>query len=120
MAARSLLRATGWLIGLTLIFGAPRLASAQPPAAPARQTASPPPAQPTANQLTGAKLKDARGVTVGQIEKVISNLDGRPRQVLVRVTRVRRTLPVDALTRVGDAYVTALTRAELEALPPSN
>ncbi len=68
----------------------------------------------------GQKLKDAGGVTLGQIEKIISDADGRPRQVLVRVTRVLRVLPIDALTRSGDGYVTVLTRAELEALPAAD
>jgi hypothetical protein len=101
--------------GMALIF----VVHNPPPvrAAPAERAQA---ASPTVAQLTGAKLKDARGVTVGQIEKVLTTGDGRPRQVLVRVTRIRRTLPVDALTRVGDAYVTALTRAELESLPPSD
>ncbi len=68
---------------------------------------------------TGEKLKDAKGATVGQVEKVINDADGRPVQVLVRVSRVLRVLPVDALTRSGDAYVTVLSRAELESLPPA-
>ena len=68
----------------------------------------------------GQKLKDSQGATLGQIEKVITNADGRPRQALVRVARVLRVLPVDALTRSGDAYVTVLTRAELESLPAAD
>jgi hypothetical protein len=68
----------------------------------------------------GQKLKDSKGAPVGQIEKVIADADGRPRQVLVRVARVLRVLPVDALTRSGDAYVTVLTRAELESLPAAS
>jgi hypothetical protein len=83
---------------------------AQPIASDALQTGAPAP---------GQKVKDAKGATVGQVEKIINDADGRPRQVLVRVTRVLRVLPVDALTRSGDAYVTVLSRAELEALPPA-
>jgi len=33
---------------------------------------------------------------------------------------VLRVLPVDALTRSGDAYVTVLSRAELESLPAAD
>jgi hypothetical protein len=65
-------------------------------------------------------LKDPQGAILGQIERVISDADGRPRQVLVRVARVLRALPIDALTASGDAYVTVLSRAELEALPPAD
>jgi hypothetical protein len=67
--------------------------------------------------LTGARLKDAKGAAAGQIEKVIADGDGRPRQVLVRVGRILRVLPIDALTPGGDGYATVLTRAELDALP---
>jgi hypothetical protein len=77
-------------------------------------------AQPTASQLTGAKLKDSKGAVVGQIEKVIVDASGRPRQVVVRVTRVLHTLPVDALTAAPDGFITPLTRPEIEALPPSD
>ncbi len=65
----------------------------------------------------GQALKDAAGATLGRIEKIIVDAAGRPRQALVRVTRVLRVLPLDALTRSGDTYVTVLSRAELEALP---
>ncbi len=99
------------LVALCVLAGlsAPQ-ALAQPNAPAGLQTVAPAP---------GQKLKDSKGVTVGQVEKVIADGDGRPRQVLVRVTRVLRVLPVDALTRSGDGYVTVLTRAELEALPPA-
>lgn len=68
----------------------------------------------------GQKLKDSKGATVGQIEKIIADADGRPRQVLVSVARVLRVLPLDALTRSGDACVTVLTREELESLPAAD
>jgi hypothetical protein len=60
---------------------------------------------------------DAKGAVLGHIERVIRDADGRPRQVLVRVTRVLRVLPVDALSPSGEGYVTVLSRSELEALP---
>ena len=67
----------------------------------------------------GAKVRDSKGATVGVVERVIAGPDGRPRQVLVRVGRIARTLPVDGLAPSADAYVSVLSRAELEALPPS-
>jgi len=91
MTARPSICARAWLIiGLASIAATPRPALAQPPASAPARTSSP-----TAAQLTGARLKDAKGATVGQIEKVIADSAGRPRQVLVRITRVRRTLPVE-------------------------
>ena len=95
---------------LAVVVGASS-AVAQPNPAVGQVVAAPQP---------GQKLKDSQGATVGQIEKIISDSDGRPRQVLVRVTRVLRVLPVDALTRSGDAYVTVLSRAELESLPAAD
>jgi hypothetical protein len=84
--------------------------------------AQPNPAAPltAAQPRPGQKLKDSKGATLGQIEKVIADSDGRPRQVMVSVARVLRILPVDALTLSGDAYVTVLTRGELESLPPAD
>jgi hypothetical protein len=67
----------------------------------------------------GAKVKDDKGKTVGRVEKIIQGPDGRPEQVLVRVDRVLRTLPVEALKPSGDAYIAVLSRAEIAALPPS-
>ena len=68
----------------------------------------------------GAKVKDDKGKAVGQVEKIINGPDGRPQQVLVRVDRVLRTLPVEALTASGGGYVSVLSRAEIAALPPSD
>ena len=68
----------------------------------------------------GAKVKDDKGKAVGQVEKIINGPDGRPQQVLVRVDRVLRTLPVEALTPSGGDYVSVLSRAEIAALPPSD
>ncbi len=67
----------------------------------------------------GAKVKDDKGKAVGQVEKVILGPDGKPAQVLVRVDRVLRTLPVEALTPSGGDYVSVLSRAEIAALPPA-
>jgi|GEM_PF-2604471 hypothetical protein len=90
----------------------------------ALSAAGPAPAQPSAASRTqpvpGQKLKDGRGVPVGEIEKVIYGPDGRALQVLARVTRVLHALPVSALTPAGDGYATVLSRAELESLPPAN
>jgi hypothetical protein len=72
-----------------------------------------------AAHLVGAELKDSKGKAVGRIERVIAGADGRPAQVLVRVDRVLRTLPTDALTPAGDGYASVLSRAEIAALPPS-
>jgi hypothetical protein len=68
----------------------------------------------------GAKVKDGQGKAVGQVEKVILGPDGKPKQVLVRVDRILRTLPLDALTPAGGDYVCVLSRAEIVALPPSD
>jgi len=68
----------------------------------------------------GAEVRDGKGANVGKVEKIILGADGRPRQVLVRVDRVLRALPVEALQRSGDAYVAVLTRAEIAALPPAD
>ncbi len=77
-------------------------------------------AQAAAPVFVGAALKDQKGAVLGHIEKVVPDAAGRPRQVLVRIARVLRTLPINALAASGDAYVTVLTRAEVEALPPSD
>jgi hypothetical protein len=67
----------------------------------------------------GAEVKDPKGAAVGKVEKIILGQDGRPKQVLVRVDRVLRALPVEALQASGGAYVAVLTRAEIAALPPA-
>jgi hypothetical protein len=67
----------------------------------------------------GAEVKDPKGLPVGKVEKIILGPDGRPRQVLVRVDRVLRALPVEALQPSGGVYVAVLTRAEIAALPPA-
>ena len=68
----------------------------------------------------GAKVKDDKGKAVGQVEKIITGRDGKPKQVLVRVDRVLRALPVEALTPSGGQYVSVLSRTELAALPPAD
>jgi hypothetical protein len=89
-----------------LLLAAPSLAAAQ-----TRLPAAPP---------VGATVKDDKGKAVGEVEKVILGPDGQPRQVLVRVDRVLRTLPVEALTPAGGGYVSVLSRAEVASLPPSD
>jgi hypothetical protein len=89
-----------------LLLAAPPLAAAQ-----TRPQTAPP---------VGAKVKDDKGKAVGEVEKVILGPDGQPKQVLVRVDRVLRTLPVDALTPAPGGYVSVLSRAEVAALPPSD
>jgi hypothetical protein len=86
------------------------------PALDSRALAQTAPAAPP----VGAQVKDDKGAPVGRIEKVIRGPDGRPQQVLVRVERVLRTLPVDALKPQGQDYVAVLSRAEIAALPPSD
>jgi hypothetical protein len=86
-----------------LIVGAPVVAQAQ--------TAPP----------VGAKVKDDKGKPVGEVVKVILDPNGRPAQVLVRVDRVLRTLPLEALSPSPDgSYAAVLSRAEIAALPPSD
>jgi hypothetical protein len=67
----------------------------------------------------GAEVRDDKGKPVGKVERIVFGPDGRPRQCLVRVDRVLRALPVEALQRSGDAYVAVLSRAEIAALPPA-
>lgn len=68
----------------------------------------------------GAEVRDDKGKPVGKIEKIILGADGRPRQALVRVERVLRALPIEALQRSGGGYVAVLSRAEIAALPPAD
>jgi hypothetical protein len=69
--------------------------------------------------LVGAKVTDTKGKPVGQIERVITGPGGQPLQVLVRVDRILRTLPAEALTPAPGGYASVLSRAEISALPPS-
>ncbi len=94
------------LFAALLLAAAPLAAQAQP-----RPQTAPP---------VGAKVKDDKGKAIGQVEKVIPGPDGQPKQVLVRVDRILRTLPVEALTPAGGGYVSVLSRAEVAALPPSD
>jgi hypothetical protein len=80
-------------------------------AGPARAQSAVPP--------IGAEVKDPKGVAVGKVERIILGPDGRPRQALVRVDRVLRALPVEALQATASAYVAILSRAEIAALPPA-
>ena len=68
----------------------------------------------------GAKVKDDKGKPIGEVEKIVQGPDGKPRQVLIRVDRVLRTLTVESLTRKGNDYISVLSRAEVAALPPSD
>jgi hypothetical protein len=76
-------------------------------------------AQTAVPRLAGAKVTDSKGKPVGQIERVISGPGGQPLQVLVRVDRILRTLPAEALTPTPTGYASVLSRAEIAALPPS-
>src|ERR1700744_225970 len=68
----------------------------------------------------GAEGGHKKGKPVGKVEKIILGPDGRPRQALVRVDRVLRALPVEALQPSGKTYAAVLTRAEIAALPPAD
>jgi hypothetical protein len=68
----------------------------------------------------GAEVRDDKGKPVGKVERIILGADGRPKQALVRVDRVLRALPIEALQRSGEAYVAVLSRAEIAALPPAD
>ena len=89
-----------------LIAAPPALAAAQAP--------------PVGAPPIGAEVKDDKGKPVGRVERIILGPDGQPRQVLVRVDRVLRTMPVEALKPSGADYVAVLSRAEIAALPPSD
>jgi len=82
--------------------------------------ASNPVADTSARHWLGALVVDARGKPVGKIDRVISGPNGKPMQVLVRVDRILRTLPIDALAPSGPGYASVLSRAEIAALPPSD
>ena len=97
---RMMLRAASWATALVLVTGSAAWAQSVPP--------------------VGAEVKDSKGVMVGKVEKIILGPDGRPRQVLVRVDRVLRTLPVEALQPSGKTYTAVLTRGEIAALPPAD
>jgi len=68
----------------------------------------------------GAEVRDDKGKPVGKVERIILDAEGRPKQALVRVDRVLRALPIEALQRSGEAYVAVLSRAEITALPPAD
>jgi hypothetical protein len=89
-------------------------------AVPAQALPSGPPPAQSPGPTIGAEVKDPKGASVGKVEKIILGPDGRPRQALVRVDRVLRALPVEALQPSGGAYVAVLTRAEIAALPPAD
>ena len=94
------------LLASAAVLG-PGLARAQPPSNPAAPA-------------VGAEVRDEKGKPVGKVERIILGADGRPKQVLVRVERVLRALPVEALQRSGDVYVAVLSQAEIAALPPAD
>jgi hypothetical protein len=107
--ARPILALSLAILGMTtLALAGPRIALAQ------ASVAAPDP-QPR----VGAKVRDSRGDVAGTIERVIAGPDGRPRQILVRVGRILRTLPVDGLTPSRGGFASVLSRAELDSLPPS-
>jgi hypothetical protein len=99
--------------GMKLRHGAFALLAAAAILGPALALAQTPPP-------VGAEVRDDKGKPVGKVEKIILGPDGRPRQVLVRVERVLRALPVEALQRSGNAYVAVLSLAEIAALPPAD
>lgn len=72
----------------------------------------------------GAPVRDASGASLGRIEAVITDANGRPVQVVVRtrgVAGVRsrsRAVPVESLRADGGGFVTPLRRAEFDLLPP--
>jgi hypothetical protein len=99
--------------GMKLRHGALALLAAAVILGPAlAQAQTPPP--------VGAEVRDDKGKPVGKVERIILGPDGRPKQVLVRVERVLRALPIEALQRSGDAYVAVLSLAEIAALPPAD
>jgi hypothetical protein len=91
--------------------------------APGAAAAQSPPAQ--AVEI-GAAVHDSEGQVLGRIESVVSDPDGRPRQVLVRTPGVAgvgekvKTLPVRALRPRPGGYAVALRKAEFNALPSTD
>lgn len=110
-SGRSLLPMALGLATAVCAGGAANIVLAQP--APAAAPAS----------VAGKALRDETGKTLGVIEKVITSADGRIRQVQVRTRKgpvsALRTLPFTTLRFEADGYVTVLSQAEYEAIPPS-
>jgi sporulation protein YlmC with PRC-barrel domain len=102
-----ILSRTSAAVAIVLLLG--------PGLAPSARAQTPPPYA----RLVGAEVKDSKGKSVGRVERVINGPDGKPVQALVRVDRILRTLPMEALTSSSDSYVSVLSRAEIAALPPS-
>lgn len=102
-----MIRSRAAAIAIVLISAVPAAVHAQAPAL-------------SSARLIGVEIRDAKGKAVGRVERVISGPDGRPVQALVRVDRILRTLPVEALAPSNDGYTSVLSRAEIAALPPSD
>ncbi len=68
----------------------------------------------------GSVIKDAKGQALGVVERLVGLAGGPPTQVQIRDGSVLRTLPIKGLTPEGGAYMTVLTRAEFQALPPAD
>ncbi len=97
------------VLAAALALSAP--AFAQPPVAGAA----------AAQTYEGRTVRDAKGVVLGQIDKVVLGPNGRPAQVLVRPagrpTAGVRSLAVAGLAPDAEGFSTPLTKAEFEAMP---
>lgn len=69
----------------------------------------------------GRAVRDAKGVVLGVIEKVVLDARGRPAQALVRVqghpSAGLRSLAVSGLVADAAGFTTPLTKAEFDAMP---
>jgi len=74
-----------------------------------------------AEAYQGRTVRDAKGVLLGVIEKVVLDARGRPAQALVRVqghpSAGLRSLAVSGLVADGAGFSTPLTKAEFDAMP---
>ena len=75
----------------------------------------------SADAFQGRTVRDAKGVMLGVIEKVVLDAHGRPAQALVRVvghpSAGVRSLAVSGLVADGAGFSTPLTKAEFDAMP---
>ena len=71
----------------------------------------------------GEEVRGSDGSTLGRIEQVVSDPQGRPQQVLVRtrglggVASQMKSLPISTLRAAPGGYVVALRKSEFELLP---
>lgn len=69
---------------------------------------------PAAPIAVGSMVRDAKGATLGKVERVFADADGRQRVVL-RMGRELASVPASTLTQAGKGFTSTQTKAELRA-----